>query len=79
MGDVTGNPKYGLLKRVSDENIGYILTDANRASQTKTFNTKLAGNINKYITSRYCPKFLNNGDPSINVWNANYSFSAISQ
>ena len=46
---------YGLLRRVNDPNLGYMLTDPARVDQTKSFRTKLAGNINKYITSRYCP------------------------
>ncbi len=48
-----------------------MLSDPARLDQTKSFRTKLAGNINKYITSRYCPDTVL---PS--VWNANHSLYA---
>lgn len=53
------NGTYGLLNRINEgaNSMGYVLSDPNptRVEQTKAFRTKLAGNINKYITSRYCP------------------------
>jgi len=36
-------------------NRGYVLSDATRTEQNSVFFTRLAGNINKYITSAYCP------------------------
>ena len=60
------NGTYGLLARVGAQNLGYMLTDPTRNIQTQTFRTKLAGNINKYITSRYCPT------TTLGNWNADY-------
>jgi hypothetical protein len=64
------NRTYGLLDRVAPpQNLGYMLTDPTRNIQTQTFRTKLAGNINKYITSRYCPTYIT---PSNAIWDADY-------
>lgn len=54
--------------------MGYVLSDPNptRVEQTKSFRTKLAGNINKYITSRYCP----NKDLT-GYWDANPTNAAL--
>jgi hypothetical protein len=57
---------FGLINRVQQNNLGYMLTDPTRNIQTQTFRTKLAGNINKYITSRYCPT------TTLGNWNADY-------
>ena len=57
---------FGLINRVQENNLGYMLTDPTRNIQTQTFRTKLAGNINKYITSRYCPT------TTLGNWNAHY-------
>ena len=53
---------YGLYDRVNEstgnsanEKRGYLLSDPARRTQTLTFRTKLASNINTYITSRYLP------------------------
>ena len=67
------NNTYGLKNRVVAQNLGYILTDSNRITQTQTFRTKLAGNINKYITSRYNHREIK---PTENTWNATDTFAA---
>lgn len=53
--------------------MGYILTDPARASQTKTFRTKLTGNVNKYITSRYLPILI---DSDHDKWDADFAHAA---
>ena len=67
------NGTYGLLARVGAQNLGYMLTDPTRNIQTQTFRTKLAGNINKYITSRYNHREIK---PTENTWNATDTFAA---
>jgi hypothetical protein len=44
-----------LIQRINASKFGYKLSDADRNEQSKTFRTRLSGNINKYITNRFCP------------------------
>jgi len=61
------NYTTALTDRVtSSMNLGYLLTDPTRIEQTKTFRTRLAANVSKYITSRYCPT------TTLDDWNADY-------
>jgi hypothetical protein len=60
-----------LIDRVSSNEIGYMLSDENRGNQNITFRTSLSGNINKYITSRYCPRAIISSS-----WNAYPQYSA---
>jgi hypothetical protein len=64
---------FGLINRVQQNKLGYMLTDPTRNIQTQTFRTKLAGNINKYITSRYYFRPITVVD---NTWQAYDAFSA---
>lgn len=67
------NYSADLITRLnSATNLGYILSDPTRSDQTKTFKTRLAGNINKYITSRYCPTSISTGT----IWDAATSDTA---
>jgi hypothetical protein len=50
-----------------------MLSDPDRIEQTKTFRTRLAANVSKYITSRYLPR---NIVATENTWNANDAFAA---
>jgi len=65
-----------LIKRINwvspwvPPNIGYLFTDPTRAWKNKTFQKNLAGNIKKYITSRYCPS------PIPGQWNAHPNSAA---
>jgi len=50
-----------------------MLSDPDRIEQNKTFRTRLAANVSKYITSRYCPtKFTDSAS-----WDVNYNDAAI--
>lgn len=60
----------------SATNLGYMLSDPTRSDQTKTFKTRLTGNINKYITSRYCPRYIDVNNAVNTIWNDDISDAA---
>ncbi len=53
------------------ERRGYLLSDIARRNQTLTFRSKLASNINTYITKRNCSQLLDQAIPDFNQWDAN--------